>query len=114
METTLSMSTKELSRLEVIQRLSKKQMSQKEAGELLHPGTRPIKRLLKRYRKQGAAGLISKHRGRKAAHRISESVKKQGLDLLKTKYQGFDPTLAHKKLVRRKSFNSRWRVSARS
>ncbi len=99
METILSMNTKELSRLEVIQRLSKKQMSQKEAGEILHLGRRQIKRLLERYRKQGAAGLISKHRGRQAANRLSESVKKQGLDLLKTKYQGFGPTLAHEKLV---------------
>ncbi|MDO8753666.1 MAG: ISNCY family transposase [Anaerolineales bacterium] len=93
------MSTRELSRLEVMQRLSEKRMSQKEAGKILHLGTRQIKRLLKRYRKQGAAGLVSKHRGRKAANRLSERVKKQGLDLLKTKYQGFGPTLAHEKLV---------------
>ena len=99
METFLSMSTKELSRLEVMQRLSNKQMSQKEAGEILQISTRQIKRLLKRYRKQGAAGLISKHRGRPAANRLSESMKKRALDLLKTKYRGFGPTLAHEKLV---------------
>jgi len=99
METMLQMSTKELSRLEVMQRLAEKKMSQKEAGEILHVGTRQIKRLLKRYRKHGAAGLISKHRGRKGNNRLSESVKKQGLNLLKTKYQGFGPTLAHEKLV---------------
>jgi len=99
METILSMSTKALSKLEVIQRLSKKQMSQKEAGEILHLGTRQIKRLLKSYRKQGAAGLISRHRGRQAANRISERVKKRSLNLLKSKYQGFGPTLAHEKLV---------------
>jgi hypothetical protein len=50
---------------------------------------------LKRYKKQGAVGLISKHRGRKAANCITESVKKKSLELLKTKYQGFGPTLAH-------------------
>ena len=99
MEILIQMSAKELSRLEVMQRLSTKQMSQKEAGEILHLGTRQIKRLLKRYRKQGAAGLISKQRGHKANNRLSESVKKQGLNLLKTKYQGFGPTLAHEKLV---------------
>jgi predicted DNA-binding protein (UPF0251 family) len=60
METVLSMSTKELGRVEVMQRLSRKQISQKEAGETLQVSTRQIKRLLKRYRKQGAAGLISK------------------------------------------------------
>lgn len=99
MERLVQMSTKELSRLEVMQRLSKKQMSQKEAGEILHLGKRQIKRLLKSYRKQGAVGLVSKHRGRKGNNRLSESVKKQGLNLLKTKYQGFGPTLAHEKLV---------------
>jgi predicted SprT family Zn-dependent metalloprotease len=82
-----------------MQRLSKKEMSQKEAGEILHLGKRQIKRLLKSYRKQGAVGLVSKHRGRKGNNRLSESVKKQGLNLLKTKYQGFGPTLAHEKLV---------------
>ena len=99
MEILVQMSTKELSRLEVMQRLSKKQMSQKEAGEILGLGKRQIKRLLKSYRKQGAVGLVSKHRGRKGNNRLSESVKKQGLSLLKTKYQGFGPTLAHEKLV---------------
>jgi transposase len=99
METLLSMSTKELSRLEVTQRVSKKQMSQKEAGEILHLSTRQIKRLLKRYKKQGASGLISRHRGRQAANRLSESVKERALDLLRRKYQGFGPTLAHEKLV---------------
>jgi hypothetical protein len=43
--------------------------------------------------------LVSKHRGRKGNNRLSESVKKQGLRLLKTKYQGFGPTLAHEKLM---------------
>jgi hypothetical protein len=42
---------------------------------------------------------VSKHRGRKANNRLSESVKKQALNLLKSKYRGFGPTLAHEKLV---------------
>ena len=71
----------------------------KEAGEILRVSTQQIKRLLKRYRKQGSAGLISRHRGRQAANRLSEGVKKRALDLLKIKYRGFGPTLAHKKLV---------------
>jgi transposase len=95
------MSAKELSRLEVMQRVSKKQMSQKEAGRILDLSTRQIKRLLRAYRAQGAAGLVSKHRGRKANNRLSEEVKKQALNLLKTKYKGFGPTLAHEKLVER-------------
>ncbi|MCX6057876.1 MAG: ISNCY family transposase [Chloroflexi bacterium] len=93
------MSTKEISRLEVMQKLLEKRMSQKEAGTILHLSTRQIKRLLRKYKKQGAVGLTSKHRGRKSNHQLSEEVKKKSLDLLKTKYQGFGPTLAHEKLV---------------
>jgi len=99
MDKLLQMSTKELSRLEVMQRLSEKRLSQKEAGVILHLSTRQIKRLLKAYRRQGAVGLISKHRGRKGNHRLAEEVKKRALNLLKTKYKGFGPTLAHEKLV---------------
>src|SRR5512140_1050956 len=99
MDQLLEMSTKELSRLEVMQRLSEKRMSQKEAGKILALSTRQIKRLLRAYRQQGAAGLVSKHRGRKANHRLAEEVKKRALNLLRTKYQGFGPTLAHEKLV---------------
>jgi transposase len=99
MDKLLQMSAKELSRVEVMQKLSEKRMSQKEAGAMLHVSTRQIKRLLKTYRRKGAAGLVSKHRGRKGNNRLAEDVKKRALNLLKTKYQGFGPTLAHEKLV---------------
>jgi len=99
MDELLKMSAKELSRVEVMQKLSEKRMSQKEAGAMLHVSTRQIKRLLQAYRQKGAAGLVSKHRGRKGNNRLAESMKKQALNLLKTKYRGFGPTLAHEKLV---------------
>jgi len=99
MDTLLKMSAKELSRLEVMQRLSEKGMSQKEAGVILDLSRRQIKRLLSAYRKRGAVGLVSKQCGRKSNNRLSEEVKKQALNLLKTKYKGFGPTLAHEKLV---------------
>ena len=101
MDKLLEMSTKELSRLEVMQRVSKKQLSQQEAGTMLRLSERQIKRLLKAYRQQGAAGLVSKHRGRKGNNCLPEAVLKRALNLLKTKYKGFGPTLAHEKLVER-------------
>jgi transposase len=99
MDRLREMSTKELNRLEVMQRLSEKRMSQKEAGTILDLSVRQIKRLLRAYRRQGAAGLVSKHRGRKGNNRFAEDVRKRALNLLKTKYQDFGPTLAHEKLV---------------
>jgi transposase len=99
LETLLEMSAKEISRLEVMQRLSKKQLSQQEAGRILSLSTRQIKRLLNAYRRAGAKGLVSKQRGRKSNNCLSTDIKRQALDLLKRKYQGFGPTLAHEKLV---------------
>jgi hypothetical protein len=100
---TLNMSTKEISRLEVMQKLDEKRLSQKEGGIMLHLGVREIKRLLKAYRKKGAAGLISKHRGRKGNNCLKAEVKKKALDLLKSKYKGFGPTLAAEKLVEKEN-----------
>ena len=99
MDRLLNMSTKEMSRLEVMQRLAEKRLSQKEAGTILGLSVRQIKRVLQAYRQKGAPGLVSKQRGRKGNNRLSENVKKQALNLLKTKYRGFGPTLAHEKLV---------------
>ena len=48
----ISMSTKEISRSEVIQKVKDKRMSPKEAGRILYLGVRQIKRLLKKYKKQ--------------------------------------------------------------
>ena len=105
MDELLSMSAKELSRLEVMQRLSRKQMSQKEAGAMLSMSVRQIKRLLRAYRQKGATGLVSRQRGRQSNNRLSEDVKKRALNLLKTKYRGFGPTLAHEKLVEKDKLN---------
>jgi len=99
MDRLLQMSAKELNRLEVMQRLSRKQMRQKEAGAILDLSTRQIKRLLQAYHAKGAVGLVSKQRGRQSNNRLPEEVKRKALNLLKTKYQGFGPTLAHEKLV---------------
>jgi transposase len=82
-----------------MQKLSEKRMSQKEAGRVLNLSTRQIKRLLKTYRKKGAAGLVSRQRGRPSNHRLDAGVVQQALDLVKKKYSDFGPTLAHKKLV---------------
>jgi len=99
METLLQMSRKEIDRLEVMQKLDGKQMSQKEAGRILQLSTRQVKRILRGYREHGAARLISKQRGRKSNNRLPEATKRKALDALKSKYQGFGPTLAQEKLV---------------
>jgi transposase len=93
------MSTKELKRLEVMQKLEEKRMRQQEAACILGVSIRQVKRLLKSYRCDGAQGLVSKRRGCKSNNRLSEGTRKKALGLLRSKYEGFGPTLACEKLV---------------
>jgi len=110
METLLQMSRKEIDRLEVMQKLDGKQMSQKEAARILQISMRQVKRLLRRYREHGATGLILKHRGHRSNNRLPEATKRKALDALKSKYLGFGPTLAQEKLVE----NEHLRISTES
>lgn len=101
MDELLTMSKKELTRLEVMERLEKKTMKQREAAQLLGMSIRHVKRLLRAYRLGGAAGLITKRRGRPSNNRISEEVEQEATDLIYSKYADFGPTLAHEKLTER-------------
>jgi transposase len=95
----LTMSEKEVNRLEVIQRVEEKRLKQKTAAELLGISERQVKRLLRRFRQQGARGLVSKRRGKPSNNQMSKETLRKVLDLLKGKYKGFGPTLACEKLV---------------
>ena len=82
-----------------MQRLVEKRMIQKEAAEVLGVSVRQVKRLVRAYRREGARGLVSKRRGKPSNNRLAGETKQRVLDLLKSKYDGFRPTLAHEKLV---------------
>lgn len=99
MEEILSMSSKEISRLEVMQRLKDKRLRQKEAAALLGLSMRQVKRLWKSYQKEAAKGLVSKKRGRVSNNHLDAGVVQEVLDLVKSKYSDFGPTLAHEKIV---------------
>ena len=95
----LTMSEKEMNRLEVIQRVGEKRLKQKAAAKLLGISERQVKRLLSRYRQQGAKGLVSLRRGKPSNNQMAAEIQRKVLDQLKGKYKGFGPTLACEKLV---------------
>jgi len=99
MDKLLQMSAKEITRLEAIQRIKDKRLTQKEASRMLGISTRQVKRLYQAYRKRGAKGLVSQRRGKASNNRLDAGIVQQALDLLKEKYTDFGPTLAHEKLV---------------
>ena len=94
-----TMSDKEITRLEVMQRLKDKRLTQKEAARMLKLSIRQIKRLYRAYSTQGAKGLISGRRGKESNHRLDAQVIQQATDLIYQHYRDFGPTLAHEKLV---------------
>ena len=88
-----------MTRLEIMQKLKEKRMSQAEAARLMGIGERQVRRLWRIYRAKGAAGLVSKRRGQKSNHQLSQAVKQEALDQIKRQYSDFGPTLAHEKLT---------------
>ena len=69
------------------------------AAERLGIGVRQIKRLARRYRERGAAGLVSGHRGKRPNNAIDAAVRREVVDLVRKRYRDFGPTFAREKLV---------------
>jgi len=59
----ITMSQKEVDRLQVIQRTAEQRGRQAAAARPLGVGVRHVKRLVRRYRQEGAQGQVSHRRG---------------------------------------------------
>ena len=104
MDGDIQMSRKELSRLEVVQAVVGSRLTQMEAAGRLRLSVRQVKRLCRSYRQAGAAGLVSKRRGRPSNHRITEVERARVIGLIKARYQGFGTTLAAEYLRAQEGF----------
>ena len=101
MSELLTMSTRELARLDVMQRLRDRRLTQREAAATLGLSTRQVKRLWKAFQREGARALISRRRGRPSNHRLDAALVARAERLIRTHYHDFGPTLAHEKLSER-------------
>ena len=95
----VTMSKAEINRLEVMGQLEEKRMTQRAAAGILGMSIRQVRRLLRAYRREGAAGLVSKQRGKPSHHQLDRETVQAAIDLLHGRYAGFGPTLAHEKMV---------------
>jgi transposase len=93
------MSQRELSRLEVIQRVCRKTLTQRRAADILALSVRQVKRLCRSYRREGAAALVSQRRGFPSNNRLRPELLGAARELLRTRYHDFGPTLAREKLI---------------
>ena len=92
------MSDGELGRLEVLRDLDQRRLTTAAAAQLLGLERRQVFRLLRRYRAEGAAGLISKRRGRPGNRGKPEEFRTKALAIIRERYWDFGPTLAAEKL----------------
>ncbi|HHH38458.1 MAG TPA: helix-turn-helix domain-containing protein, partial [Sedimenticola sp.] len=88
------MTQKAVDRQEVIQRVVSRQLRQKEAARLLGLSVRQVKRLVARFKGEGAAGLVSRHLGRRLGNALSDAVRREVLGLVRTHYADFGPARA--------------------
>jgi transposase len=97
----ISMSHSELTRLEILQRIEDRRLSQAQAATMLGLTDRQMRRLVQRYREHGPEGLASKKRGMRGNHRRPEAFRDHILAIVRERYADFGPTLAREKLLER-------------
>lgn len=90
----IEMSVGEVKRLEVLRQVSDGVLTQGMAAEVLGVTVRQVRRLQRRYEASGAAGLVSRRRGKPSNRRLPEEVKGAILARLRECYADFGPTLA--------------------
>src|SRR5437773_3896522 len=95
----LTLSMKELDRLQVLTRIAERRLTRRRAAGLLQIGERQVRRLYRAFVQDGAAGLVSRRRGRPSARRLPAATQERALALIRERYADFGPTFAHQKLT---------------
>lgn len=98
MEGIVGLSLKERARLVELEAVKAGRQTVVEAAERLSMSARQGKRIWKRYRCEGAKGLVHRSRGRPSNRTLDVESKRQSLELCRTRLEGFGPTLAAEKL----------------
>ena len=95
---TVTMSHKELHRLQIIQESINRHITQEQAAARIGISIRQVKRLVQRYRNEGPSGLVSRRRGKRPNNSFSTEFRATVISLLKGRYADFGPTFACEKL----------------
>ncbi len=95
----VTMSGKDFSRLDVLLDVEAGRLAISDACDLMGLRRRQVFRLLAALRQHGAAGLISKRRGRPSNNRLPVELRELAMGLVRERYADFGPTLACEKLA---------------
>lgn len=99
MKDRVSMSKKDLDRLEILRSVQNKKLRQVDAARMLKITDRQVRKLLRRLEQEGPSGIVSRLVGKMGNRRKSPQLKEQVMALLREKYEGFGPTFAVEKLA---------------
>ena len=98
MNGVITMRKKDLERIKIIERLARKEITQKEATKLLDITDRQVRNIFKRYQEFGDEGVASRKIGKASNRQLPQSLKDEALKLITERYSDFGPTLATEKL----------------
>ena len=94
----LTMSAKERRRLVVLNKVLDKELTRREAAEVLGISLRQMHRTWLRFKDKGDAGLVHGSRGSVSPLRKAEADRARAIELYRMRYHGFGPTLFAEKL----------------
>ena len=95
----ITMSGRELQRIEVLSEVVAKKRTERSAAAVLGISTRQTRRLLTAYHDSGGSALIHKARGRASNNRLIAGVREYAMAIVRSKYADFGPTLASEMLL---------------
>ena len=90
----LTMSGNELQRIEVLAEVLSRRRTEASAATILGISTRQTRRLVVAYRASGGASVIHKGRGRASNNRLLEGIREYAVELVRSNYADFGPSLA--------------------
>jgi transposase len=90
MENTIVLTMKEQRRVEVIQRVFRKEMTMTEAALVLGVTERHSYRIKAKIREEGVRGVLHGNRGRRCGFKVSEKTERKVIELAQGKYRGFN------------------------
>ena len=88
----LTLTQREQTRLQVLNRLVAQQLTTREAAAILGLSDRHTWRMLAAYRKEGAAALAHGNRGSRPRNAVAEETRRKVIALARTRYAGFNHT----------------------
>lgn len=80
----------EIKRMHILQKIVEQHMTASQASELLGLSLRQVRRLIAKYRQQGASGVVHGNRGRAPSNRIKQDVQSKILELAENEYRDYN------------------------